>query len=123
MPPTRIRKLTFSAMYPAIAMALPFLTGQIPEIGSMLCPMHIPTLLCGFVCGWPWGLAVDFILPPLRCVLFVGMPQSLSAAGMAFSLQDQHRASRWEKYLSRFTLLFNAGTFLLGFCLDVRLYS
>ena len=53
----QIRKLTYSALYLAIALVLPFLTGQIPEIGSMLCPMHIPALLCGFVCGWPWGLA------------------------------------------------------------------
>lgn len=51
-----IRKITYSALYLAIALVLPFLTGQIPEIGSMLCPMHIPVLLCGFVCGWPWGL-------------------------------------------------------------------
>ena len=42
----QIRKLTYSALYLAIALVLPFLTGQIPEIGSMLCPMHIPALLC-----------------------------------------------------------------------------
>ena len=50
----RVLKLTYSALYLAIALVLPFLTGQIPQIGSMLCPMHIPALLCGFVCGWPW---------------------------------------------------------------------
>ena len=44
-----VRKLTYSALFLALAMVLPFLTGQIPEIGSMLCPMHIPALLCGFV--------------------------------------------------------------------------
>ena len=59
-----VRKLTYSALYLALAMVLPFLTGQIPEIGSMLCPMHIPALLCGFMCGWPWGLAVGFIWHP-----------------------------------------------------------
>ena len=59
----QIRELTYSALYLAIALVLPFLTGQIPEIGSMLCPMHIPALLCGFVCGWPWGLAVGFVSP------------------------------------------------------------
>ena len=61
-----VRKLTYSALFLALAMVLPFLTGQIPEIGSMLCPMHIPALLCGFMCGWPWGLAVGFISPLLR---------------------------------------------------------
>lgn len=70
---TSIRKMTFSALYLALALVLPFVTGQIPEIGSMLCPMHIPALLCGFVCGWSWGLAVGFIAPLLRSVLF-GMP-------------------------------------------------
>ena len=59
----RVLRLTYSALYLAIALVLPFLTGQIPQIGSMLCPMHIPALLCGFVCGWPWGLAVGFIAP------------------------------------------------------------
>ncbi|MFQ6976237.1 MAG: ECF transporter S component [Oscillibacter sp.] len=67
-----VRKLTYSALFLALAMVLPFLTGQIPEIGSMLCPMHLPALLCGFMCGWPWGLAVGFISPLLRSMS--GMP-------------------------------------------------
>ena len=82
----RVRRLVYAALYLAIAMALPFVTGQIPEIGSMLCPMHIPVLLCGFLCGWPWGLAVGFIAPLLRSVLF-GMPALFpSAVAMAFEL-------------------------------------
>ncbi len=82
----RIRKLTYSAMYLAIAMALPFITGQIPEIGAMLCPMHIPALLCGFLCGWPWGAAVGFIAPLLRGALF-GMPVLFpTGTAMAFEL-------------------------------------
>lgn len=51
----KIRRTTYAALYLALAMVLPFVTGQIPEIGSMLCPMHIPALLCGFMCGWLWG--------------------------------------------------------------------
>ena len=82
----RVRRLTYAALYLAIAMVLPFVTGQIPEIGAMLCPMHIPALLCGFMCGWPWGLAVGFIAPLLRSVLF-GMPALFPAAvAMAFEL-------------------------------------
>lgn len=83
--PLQIRRLTYAALYLAIALVLPFLTGQIPEIGSMLCPMHIPALLCGFVCGWPWGLAVGFISPLLRSMLF-GMPTSYTAIAMAFEM-------------------------------------
>ena len=37
----RVRKITYSALFLALAMVLPFLTGQIPEIGSMLCPMPV----------------------------------------------------------------------------------
>lgn len=82
----QVRRLTYAALYLAIAMVLPFVTGQIPEIGAALCPMHIPALLCGFMCGWPWGLAVGFIAPLLRSVLF-GMPALIpSAVAMAFEL-------------------------------------
>ena len=82
----QIRRLTYAALYLALAMVLPFVTGQIPEIGSALCPMHIPALLCGFMCGWPWGLAVGFIAPLLRSVLF-GMPALFpGAVAMAFEL-------------------------------------
>ena len=82
----RTRKMTFSALYLAIALVLPFITGQIPEIGAMLSPMHIPVLLCGFVCGWPWGLAVGLIAPVLRSLLF-GMPTLYpTAIAMTFEL-------------------------------------
>ena len=82
----KIRKLTFSAVFLALAMVLPFLTGQIPEIGSMLCPMHIPALLCGFLCGWPWGLAVGFLAPLLRSAVF-GIPVLIpNGVAMAFEL-------------------------------------
>ena len=40
------KNLTLSAMFLAIGMVLPFLTGQIPQIGNMMLPMHIPVLLC-----------------------------------------------------------------------------
>ena len=82
----QVRKLTYAALFLALAMVLPFITGQIPEIGKALSPMHIPVLLCGFLCGWPWGLAVGFIAPLLRSVIF-GMPAMFpGAVAMAFEL-------------------------------------
>ena len=79
-------KTVFAAMFLALSYVMPFLTGQIPEIGSMLCPMHIPVLLCGFICGWPWGLVVGFIAPLLRS-LTLGMPPLFPTAFcMAFEL-------------------------------------
>ena len=82
----RIQKMTYSGLYLAIALVLPFLTGQIPEIGSMLCPMHIPVLLCGFICGWPWGLAVGFVAPLLRSALFGMPPMFPTGVAMSFEL-------------------------------------
>ncbi len=80
------KKLVYSAICLALGIVLPFLTGQIPQIGQALSPMHIPVFLCGFLCGWPWGLAVGFILPLLRSLLF-GMPPFFpGACAMAFEL-------------------------------------
>ncbi|MBO4913763.1 MAG: ECF transporter S component [Oscillospiraceae bacterium] len=82
----KTQKMVYSALYLAIALALPFITGQIPEIGAMLSPMHIPVLLCGFVCGWQWGMAVGLIAPLLRSALF-GMPTLYpTAIAMTFEL-------------------------------------
>ena len=83
---TFVRKLVYSAMFLALAFVLPFLTGQIPQVGSMLCPMHIPVLLCGFICGTPWGFAVGLTAPLLRS-LTLGMPPPFpTAICMAFEL-------------------------------------
>ncbi len=82
----RLLKTTYSAIFLALAYVMPFLTGQIPEIGSMLCPLHIPILLCGFICGWPWGLMVGLIAPLFRS-LMLGMPPFFpTAVCMAFEL-------------------------------------
>ncbi len=70
---TSVRKLAAAAVCLALCLVLPFLTGQLQQLGNALSPMHIPVLLCGFLCG-PWyALAVGFIAPLLRFVLF-GMP-------------------------------------------------
>lgn len=78
--------LVISALFLALALVLPFLTGQIPEIGAMLCPMHIPVLLCGFICSWKWGLAVGVAAPLLRSVIFTMPPMFPTAVCMAFEL-------------------------------------
>ena len=70
---SKINRLVYASLFLALALVLPFLTGQIPQIGAMLTPMHFPVLLCGFLCGWQWGIAVGFSAPLLRSVLF-GMP-------------------------------------------------
>lgn len=90
-----IKKLTLSAMFLALAFVMPFLTGQLPQIGSMLCPLHIPVLLCGFFCGATWGLGVGFIAPILRSFT-LGMPQMFPTAFcMAFELAAYGFVSGW----------------------------
>jgi LytS/YehU family sensor histidine kinase len=87
--------MVLAALFLALAYVLPFLTGQIPEIGSMLCPMHIPVLLCGFVCGWPWGVAVGLIAPLFRS-LTLGMPPLYpTALCMALELAVYGAVAGW----------------------------
>ena len=86
MKKTNTRNLALAAMFLAIGLVLPFITGNIPQIGQMLCPMHIPILLCGLICGWKWGAVIGFICPLLRSVLF-GMPVLYpNGVAMAFEL-------------------------------------
>lgn len=80
-----VRNLTSAAVSLALCMVLPFLTGQIPEIGSALSPMHIPVLLCGFLCGPWWAMAVGAVAPLLRFALF-GMPP-LFPTGLAMCFE------------------------------------
>lgn len=81
-----LKNSVLAAMFLAIGLVLPFLTGQIQRIGNMLLPMHIPVLLCSFICGWKCGLAVGFILPLLRSVMFGMPPMYPKAVAMAFEL-------------------------------------
>ncbi len=78
-------RMALSAMFLALGLVLPFLTGQVPEIGSRLLPMHLPALLCGFICGFRWGLPVGLLLPLVRSLLF-GAPPMPNAVPMAFEL-------------------------------------
>lgn len=79
-------RVVLAALFLAAALVLPVVSGQVPQIGNMLCPMHLPVLLCGFVLGGPWGLAVGMTAPLLRSVL-LGTPQLFPiAVSMAFEL-------------------------------------
>ena len=79
-------KLIYAGVCLALAIVLPFLTGQIPQIGNALCPMHIPVLLCGFLCGWSYGMIVGAVAPILRFAIF-GMPVLVPVGiTMAFEL-------------------------------------
>ena len=81
-----IRRMVSAAVCLALCMVLPFLTGQIPQVGSALCPVHIPVLLAGFLCGPWWAMAVGAVSPLLRFALF-GMPPIFpTGVAMCFEL-------------------------------------
>lgn len=83
---SRIKKLVIAGVCLALGMILPFITGGIPKVGNALSPMHIPVLLAGFLCGFPYGIIVGFISPLLRYVIF-GMPPIFPiGTAMAFEL-------------------------------------
>lgn len=78
--------MVIAAVCLALCLVLPFLTGQIPEIGSALSPMHIPVFLCGFAAGWPYAMVVGLIAPFLRFALFGMPPLFPMGVAMAFEL-------------------------------------
>ena len=109
------KNLTLSAMFLAIGMVLPFLTGQIPQIGNMMLPMHIPVLLFGVICGWKYGAVLGFILPLIRYMVF-GMPV-LFPTGMAMAFEMLtyglviglvYSLSRWKCIVSLYRALIAA---------------
>ena len=87
-----LRHLTCAAMCLALCLYLPFLTGQIPQIGRALSPMHIPVLLAGFLCGPWWAMVVGLAAPMLRHSLFL-MPPLVTAIAMSFELAAYGAAS------------------------------
>lgn len=102
-------------MFLAIGMVLPFLTGQIPQVGNMMLPMHIPVLLCGLICGWQYGAVLGFVLPLLRYLIF-GMPVLFpTGTAMAFELMTYglviglvYSLSRWKCIISLYRALIAA---------------
>ena len=82
-----VRLLIIAALMLALAILLPQIFGRIQFLGTKFLPMHIPVLLCGFICGPTWGMAVGAATPLLRSVVF-GAPAPFmpTAVAMAFEL-------------------------------------
>ena len=70
---TEVYKIVLSAMFLGLSIILPFITMNNPSLGNMFCLMHFPVLLCGFICGWKYGLTIGLVAPILRFVI-AGMP-------------------------------------------------
>ena len=69
----KTKKLALTALFIAICIVLPIAFHTIPNAGAIFLPMHIPVLMCGLICGWPYGLFCG-ILGPLLSSLLTGMP-------------------------------------------------
>lgn len=82
---SRVKKLVFSGLCLALGIVLPLAFHSIVGAGAILLPMHIPVLLCGLVCGWPYGLLVGTLTPLLSSVL-TGMPPAPILPGMMCEL-------------------------------------
>ncbi len=67
-----VKRLVFTAVCAALCLVLPMAFHSVPNAGSIFLPMHIPVLLCGLVCGWPFGLVCGLIGPAISSL--TGMP-------------------------------------------------
>ncbi len=83
MPQTK--RLILAALCAALGVVLPLAFHAVANAGSIFLPMHIPVLLCGLICGWPYGLACG-ILTPLLSSVFTGMPPMAYLPGMLCEL-------------------------------------
>lgn len=73
-------------MFLALCIVLPLITFGSTQIGNAISPMHIPVLICGFVCGWQYGAIVGFVAPLLRYLIFQMPPIYPIGSAMAFEL-------------------------------------
>ncbi len=80
------QKLVLAALCLAAGIVLPFVTGQIPFIGNLLLPMHIPVFVCAFCSSKHYSVAVGLILPLLRSALFSVPAFFPNAVAMAVEL-------------------------------------
>lgn len=79
------KKLIVAALCAALCVVLPMAFHAIPNAGSIFLPMHIPVLLCGFLCSWPYGLCCGLLGPCLSNFL-TGMPPAAILPSMACEL-------------------------------------
>ena len=68
-----VKKSILTAVCIALCVVLPQAFHAVPNAGSVYLPMHIPVLLCGLICGAPYGLLCGMAGPALSH-LFTGMP-------------------------------------------------
>ncbi len=115
-----VKKLVLTSFFIALSLVLPQLAHLVYSAGNVLLPMHLPVLLCGMVCGWPYG-AVCGLVAPFLSSLFTGMPP-LYPVGTAMALElcaygavsgVLYRKLGWNVYLALVAAML-AGRVVLG---------
>ena len=82
----KTESLILAALFLAMGVVLPSLTGSIKEIGDSLLPMHLVVMLCGAICGWKYATCIGFVLPFFRSMLFSMPPIYPNAVWMSLEL-------------------------------------
>lgn len=63
------KRMVLTALCAALCVVLPMAFHAFPGGGTVFLPMHIPVLLCGLMCSWPYGLICGLLGPALSCLL------------------------------------------------------
>lgn len=66
---SNVKRLVLTAVCAALCVVLPMAFHAFPNGGSIFLPMHIPVLLCGLICSWPYGLVCGLLGPFLSSIL------------------------------------------------------
>ncbi|RZT03003.1 ECF transporter S component [Cuneatibacter caecimuris] len=80
-----VKRSMITAVCIALCVVLPMAFHSIQNAGSIFSPMHIPVLLCGLICGWPFGLLCG-IAGPVLSSLLTSMPAMAYLPPMAVEL-------------------------------------
>lgn len=66
---SNIKRIVLTGVCAALCVVLPMAFHAFPNGGSVFLPMHIPVLLCGLICSWPYGLICGLLGPFLSSII------------------------------------------------------
>ena len=79
---TPVKRTVLAALCAALCVILPMAFHAVPDGGSIFLPMHIPVLICGMLCGWPYGFICGLLGPALSSLLTMMPPAAYLPAMM-----------------------------------------
>ena len=91
----KTQRLTLAGFFVALGIILPFALGHGMGIpGTLLLPMHLPVLLCGFLCGPTYGLLCGLVsgllfsktpLGKLKYGIYIALPIAMLCGRIAYA--------------------------------------